>query len=191
MRITLLNQKGGVGKTTISLLLAGALQRAGYNVAIDDRDPQKSATFFANQFGLPMIEDNPKAETIITDTPGHLRIEGAIERELVELIKESDKLLLVTKKDSISIHGTAPMARLIKKYKRKRAKAYILFNEVQTTTTIGKQSGKEIAADLGLPALRNELRLASAYKNALLRGLSAITSRHRPELVNLALEIMK
>lgn len=43
--ISLVNQKGGVGKTTISINLGGALAQLGYRVLIVDFDPQASATF--------------------------------------------------------------------------------------------------------------------------------------------------
>lgn len=190
MKITLLNQKGGVGKTTVSLLLAAVLREAGRSVAIDDRDPQKSATFFAEQFGLPLLNDSPKSDFIFTDTPGHLRIEGKTETELAKLIKESDTLILVTEKSPASMHGSAPMARFIKKHKTRKSKAYVLFNQVRRSTVVGRSDGKELGAALGLPALENELPLSSAFENALIGGYRAVTGKHRRELLTLALEIV-
>jgi chromosome partitioning protein len=43
-RIALINQKGGVGKTTTSVNLAAALARAGQRVCVLDLDPQAHAT---------------------------------------------------------------------------------------------------------------------------------------------------
>ena len=67
MRITLLNQKGGVGKTTLVLLLSGILKKAEYDVAIDDRDPQGSASFFAERFGVPLLNGRKPADYILTE----------------------------------------------------------------------------------------------------------------------------
>ena len=42
--ITLLNEKGGVGKTTMAMTLACGLARDGYRVMLVDSDPQATAT---------------------------------------------------------------------------------------------------------------------------------------------------
>lgn len=191
MRITFLNQKGGVGKTTLALLIASVLHKAGYDVAVDDQDPQATAQFFAAAFALPLLADQPNAEYIITDTPGHLRLEGQARDTIARLIAASDKLILVTEKSPAAIHSSMAMAQLITATKRANAKAYVLFNKVRVATLIGKQDARPIAKDFGLPPLKNELPLTSAYETAFVSGLSAVTGEHRTQLLNVALEIMK
>src|SRR5215213_8052322 len=56
--IALINQKGGVGKTTVALHLAAAFWQRGENVLILDLDPQASATEWhdAREAELPHVE---------------------------------------------------------------------------------------------------------------------------------------
>ncbi len=49
MIVALLNQKGGVGKTTLSLHLAGELAAHGARVMLIDADPQGSSLDWAEQ----------------------------------------------------------------------------------------------------------------------------------------------
>ena len=63
--ITVLSQKGGAGKSTLTMQLAGGLARAGRRVAIIDLDPQETSLRWAQSAGPA------------TPFPAHvLRLEG-------------------------------------------------------------------------------------------------------------------
>ena len=54
--ISVLNQKGGCGKTTIAVNLAACLKQIGYSVIVLDADPQGSATKWLSQNSSAMID---------------------------------------------------------------------------------------------------------------------------------------
>jgi chromosome partitioning protein len=71
--VALLNQKGGVGKTTVTLGLASAAAQAGHRVLVVDLDPQASATWvlgidpmLADLSTADVLHKTPTADAIIT-----------------------------------------------------------------------------------------------------------------------------
>jgi chromosome partitioning protein len=64
-RIAIINQKGGVGKTTTSVNLAAALARAGQRVCVLDLDPQAHAT---THLGLAPDGKTPSMYDVLIDS---------------------------------------------------------------------------------------------------------------------------
>lgn len=60
--IAVLSLKGGVGKTTITLGLAGAAQRAGLKTLVVDLDPQANATLGLNPASVPLTVSDVLAD---------------------------------------------------------------------------------------------------------------------------------
>ena len=84
LTISLIAQKGGVGKTSIARCLAVAFERSGVSTAILDMDPQASAALWAKRREaeqpeviltiLPFLSDTLKAaqesvNLVLIDTP--------------------------------------------------------------------------------------------------------------------------
>jgi len=103
-RIAVLNQKGGVGKTTTSVNLASGLTRLGQKVCLVDLDPQAHATTHlgvANQANLPtlyhaLVQNQPLPTLLKQVKPGlflipadlnlaaaEVELAGVVGRELI------------------------------------------------------------------------------------------------------------
>lgn len=61
--IAIINQKGGVGKTTTSVNLSAALSAAGKRVCLMDLDPQAHASL---HLGLALAEEDPSIYDVLT-----------------------------------------------------------------------------------------------------------------------------
>ena len=193
LKITFLNQKGGVGKSTASVLVGAALSSAGYQVAFEDNDSQGSLTMWTEKIGkLPMVHECPTAEVIVCDTPGRIDLnQEELEGFFRGIIQSSDRLVLVAEKSLFSSQASIPMIEMVKKYMKPEAKAMILFNKVRSRTLVGRQDEVEMAQDLGLPVLKNSLNLAASYENVQIQGFPSVIGKNRERIFSLALEILK
>jgi chromosome partitioning protein len=81
--ISVLNQKGGVGKTTIAVHLARELQLMGNDVVLVDSDPQGSAVDWAAS------RDNQPLTVVTIDRPAHLK-----EREILRRVGPRDYVVI-------------------------------------------------------------------------------------------------
>lgn len=128
------NQKGGCGKTSISLTLAAALANEGYRVAVADADPQKSALSFlkyrpndaapimsidwrdTDDIGdLPKKLDKSKPDFLIIDAPGAVAGEHA-----QRLIAQCDLMLVPVLPSFFDVDSTKRFLKNISDIKRIR-----------------------------------------------------------------------
>src|SRR5262249_19970402 len=78
-RIAIINQKGGVGKTTTSVNLAAALARAGQKVCILDLDPQAHAT---THLGIKPDGSAPSMYDVLVDSRPLAQVRRQVEDDL-------------------------------------------------------------------------------------------------------------
>ena len=64
-RIAIINQKGGVGKTTTAVNLGAALARLGRRVLVIDMDPQANAS---TNLGVDLHPGEPSTYTVLVGT---------------------------------------------------------------------------------------------------------------------------
>lgn len=121
--ISLLNQKGGCGKTTIAVNLAHSLQTEGYKVLLVDSDPQGSSRDWnalneGNIIPVVGLDRDSLAVDIKAVQDGYdiVLIDGApsIEKMLVAAVKVSDLILIPVQPSPWDIWATSDLVDLVK-----------------------------------------------------------------------------
>lgn len=177
-RIAFVNGKGGVGKTTCSMLMAAAWQDAGQSVSLDDRDPQQSATNAAAIFGIPL---GTGGNIVIVDTAPTIGQPATF-----EAIRTADLVLLVSTPSPLDLATTAATAQRIQA--ERTGPTRLLFNLVQTNNRFFTDM-PETAKEIPFPALRHFLVRRTAYQSAQLYGWRALPPLHREEVLQVAIEV--
>src|SRR5882724_2103126 len=78
-RIAVINQKGGVGKTTTTVNLAAALALAGRRVAVLDLDPQAHAS---THLGVEPAPDEPTLYDVLVSNQPLAKIRRSVSENL-------------------------------------------------------------------------------------------------------------
>lgn len=181
MNIALLASKGGVGKSTLSILLFEALRQAGRSVAIRDWDIQGSSNK-ALKFILgdePLAED---PEIVIYDTPPRLDHNAT-----TDAILNADIVLVVTSPsppDLWEAEGTIQFAQ----EKNPNTKVCLVFNKIRKGTLLGnliEQATNSISAQ----KIKPTLSFRECYQHAMGRGWDALDRRAREEVLAIVVAV--
>ncbi len=181
--ISLIQQKGGVGKTTLSIHVATGLHLRGYKVALIDADEQKSASLWSakrtaeNLFPvMNMAKANLHRELaplaasfdflVIDGPPRHYDV-------LRSAIAASDLVLMPVKASSFDVWAVQDVVKLIEEISplKPALKSAFIINEQRPNTRLGRDIGKALAA-YKIPALQAAVHLRAAFPVALGQGLT-------------------
>ena len=184
MIVALLNQKGGVGKTTLALHLAGEWARQGKRVTLVDADPQGSALDWSQQRsreGLPRLfgvvglardtlhREAPElarnADHVVIDGPP--RVAGLMRSALLA----SDMALIPVQPSPFDGWASAEMLALIREVKiyRPDLVARFVLNRCGARTVIARETA-ETLADHDPPLLGARIGQRVAFADAAQSG---------------------
>jgi chromosome partitioning protein len=187
--ITVAQQKGGAGKTTVVIQLATALAALGRKVALVDIDPQASLTGWMRvrehgqravpelrfsmiggwRLGVELDRLKREAEVIVVDTPPHA------ETDAKTAIRNADLVVVPCQPSTLDIWASKATLELAVKERRHAA---MLLNRVPPRSRMVEEA-RDAIADLGAQAMRGQLGNRQVFVTSISQGLGVIESEPR------------
>lgn len=184
MNITLLAKKGGVGKSTLSILLYEAFRHAGKSVSLHDWDAQgTSSKALELILGPDAAKQRTKADIVIYDTP------PSLEHTATATAVRSAKIVLVVTSPSPADIWEAEDAVRFVQAKNSDALVRVIFNKVRKSTVLGRLVD-ESAKQVSVPALSVTLSARECYQHAVAQGWKALDGAARQEVLQLIIALL-
>lgn len=184
--IAVVNQKGGAGKTTVSMQLAGTLGRRGRKVLVIDADPQGTATrwaasaadeapFPATISGLSAAGDKVHREAkkyvddfelIVIDCPP--AADSPVPQSALLI---ADVGLVPVVPSPLDLWASVGIGKVIDSLRdlNEALRPLIVVNQCQPQTAIAKEA-LEVLPQFGMPVLATRLHQRTAYRQAAVFG---------------------
>lgn len=183
MIIGLLNQKGGVGKTTLSVNIAAALAQSGARILLIDADPQGSALDWATArkgepllsvVGFPRKTLHREIEQI-GQGYDHIIIDGPprVEELARAAIMASDIVVIPVQPSPYDIWASDEVIKLIDEARiyKPDLEATFVINRAIANTAIGRDV-RDALAVYPIPTLKNIITQRVIFAEAATQGLS-------------------
>ncbi len=174
------SQKGGSGKTTVSLHLAVAAQAAGYEAVIVDLDPQGTAEAWGGwrKEAPPLVISakagnlaktlerarNAGAEIVIIDTPPLAQGDASAAARAASLV------IVPCRPKAFDLHAVRITASLVE---MTRTEAFVLFNGGHPSASSGYLEPEEVVRALGMKVAPVRLADRAPYHQATMTGQAA------------------
>ncbi len=197
--IAVLNQKGGVGKTTLSTNLARCLQLKGNDVIMIDSDPQGSATKWWQLKENHPLEIFPISKPVIDKSIKNIRkvdyivIDGVphLNEMATSAILAADFVLIPVTPSIYDIMASDIIADKVKDRialtEGKLRAAFVINMAIKGTGSLGIAKGK--LKEFELPILKTHIHRREIYKNTVEAG-DAVFDKKPSDISSLEIDAM-
>ena len=183
MKIALIAGKGGVGKTTITLLLCEAIRQTGQTVAVRDLDNiQGSATKALQRFGGTLAKPGEQYDHLLIDTPPSLAAAAT-----AAATQEAEIVLIPTSPSPLDV-WEAEKAVQFAKVKNPHAVVRIVLNRIRTGTLLTAAVADSLKGT-SVPVLPVTVADRQSYQHVLLGGWGALDSKAEKEILQLTVAV--
>ncbi len=202
--IAVVNQKGGAGKTTLAMLLAGSLADSGKRVLVADADPQNTALHWSGMGGgFPAeVEDvsgeegklhkalrkrQEEFDYIVIDSP------PAAAAPVTASALRAARLALVPVIPSpldlwASVHIREAIAHA--RHKNPELEARLMVNQMQLNTLLA-QEVLGMLPEFGIPMLAASLKSRTAYRQCAALGTTIRALGSRAAMASLEVDALR
>ena len=182
--IAFISNKGGTGKTTLTVNTAATAHAAGFKVLVGDLDPQRSSVDWANSrtrpgpevsafkrgslFPAQFAAERAGTDLLILDAP------AASPEIAFQAAKASDLVVIVVRPSIMDLRTMTDMVATIQTL---RLKAMVVLNQAPSQRN-GQEAASVMAAvdilsQFGLPLAPTGVRARVAFQTSIVHGLSA------------------
>lgn len=207
------NQKGGVGKSTITITLGTSLKMRGSSVLILDADPQQnvakwrvSAQELSHEIDLPWVEradneliaekikrESTNYDFILIDSASNMGKRGdSIQKMLMSLIKAADLVLIPMGPSPFDVSASGEFVELVDelwtRYEKPGKAGYVVINGVRAGTKLGSEVAEYVGELYGeqfnVEVMATRLQMREGYKKALFQGESIFQLKEASTIEN-------
>ncbi len=173
MILTVAAYKGGVGKTTSAVHLAGILQQKAPTLLID-ADENRSALGWAGRGELPFKVVGEQQGPRFAREHTHIVIDTAARPEaqdMKELVEGCDEIILPCTPDALSLDATMLTVEALKKIKGARYR--VLLTICPPLPNRDAEEARKTLEEQKLPIFKHQIRRLVAFQRAALAGQMA------------------